>query len=685
MDLYEKLNLEPTRLEPAVWVSRLVIYERILPDPVVIRDIALTRGLNLIWAEEPEDDSPSAAITGHSAGKTTFCRLVRYALGERTFGTKAATELIRRAFPGGYLAAELNILGRKWAVRRPLGSGKMSYIEENVSIEELLERRGRSVTQERYSQELGLEDLLSEIDCNEIVQTGEKIQWAHILAWCTRDQEARFQNIHDWRSPRSESDTPSFRFPKAGPLFAMRTVLGLFLPDELKGEKQLAKLHHEKDQLTKDIEEKRREPQFRVNLYDSQLRQSLKSILPDEPDIESRPFQSEELFSEDLKRLTAKAQGKFTASIESEELELPKLQARIDELGAEIGRWESEIAALDVLYGLNSAAASEIGVEPFKREEQRQKINKYHDIACPFTDVILRDCSYVQERHSVLQITELQDAQAMKLAQTRRDEECKKIEDKKNELRMAIKRYREERQSILKKRDALMSAIQDKRDSIRKLQNASDELVRWVQIRDKSGTYEDLDTLRLELESVEDKIIEGEKELSDLLRQHDESRERLAAIFSRAVQSVLPSAGYDGQVSLENRELSFHITHGVTMSGEAIETLSVLLADLACLIHNTIFEKARLPGFLMHDSPREADLGIRIYRSFIRFAASVQEHFGGPDKCPFQYLITTTTAPPDELQSAEHLKLSLNASSAEGLLLRRNIALETEHDKPLLQ
>ncbi len=223
MDLYRELNLEPVRSQPDVWVSRIMILERIIPSPVVIRDIPLSRGLNIIWAEESEDDNPTAAITGHSAGKTIFCRLLRYVLGERTFGAKAVMELIRKTFPDGYIAAELHVCSRKWAVRRPFGSGRMSFIKEDASIEELFEQRGASVTQESYPQEIGLESLLDELETGGIVQTGETIQWAHILAWCTRDQEARFQNIYDWRSPRSEAETPSFRFPSA--LFISRPAL----------------------------------------------------------------------------------------------------------------------------------------------------------------------------------------------------------------------------------------------------------------------------------------------------------------------------------------------------------------------------------------------------------------------------------------------------------------------------
>jgi hypothetical protein len=109
------------------------------------------------------------------------------------------------------------------------------------------------------------------------------------------------------------------------------------------------------------------------------------------------------------------------------------------------------------------------------------------------------------------------------------------------------------------------------------------------------------------------------------------------------------------------------------MSGEAVETLSVLLADVAALVYNTVSDKAHMPGFLLHDSPREADLDIGIYRSFLRFAASLHEHFEGAERCPFQYFITTTTAPPEDLR-AKYVKLQLNASDPDGLLLRRNIA-----------
>ncbi|MCL4502404.1 MAG: hypothetical protein M1438_11220 [Deltaproteobacteria bacterium] len=673
MDFYKELKLEPVRSEPDVWVSRIMILERITPDPVVIRDISLSRGLNIIWAEESESDHPVAAITGHSAGKTIFCRLIRYVLGEQTFGTRIVMELIRKNFPHGFIAAELHVRGRKWAVRRPFGSGR-TYIKENASIDELLGQSGQIVTQDLYTQEIGLESLLDDLETGGIVQTGEPIQWDHILAWCTRDQEARFQNLHEWRSPRSEAETPSFRFPKAGPLFVMRTVLGLFLPDELKGEERLAKLQREKDRLTKEIEEKRREPQFRVNLYEQQLRQSLKLIWPNESDIDSRPFHSDELFLENLQQMSVRARKTIGDSIELGEQERLVLQTQIDELGAEIKRQEKTLVEWETIFSVNEAASRELGSNLTEHEEKLKRIEEHKDKLCPYGGVIVRECHYFKDRQKIFKISELQDSRALKQAEADRAEERRKIDVEKDNIRKEILRINGIRQKAVEMRNTVIARLREQQQLMRDIKYSHDELVIWMQRRDGLGEYEELNLLRGKLDATEKEITRFEKELSALLRQHDENRKRLAAIFSGAVRSVLSSKRYNGLVRLDNRELAFRITQGPTMSGEAVETLSVLLADVAALIYNTVSDKVHLPGFLLHDSPREADLGIGIYRRFVRFAASLQDHFERTEKCPFQYFITTTTAPPEELQSEKYVKLKLNASDPEGLLLRRNIA-----------
>jgi hypothetical protein len=91
-----------------------------------------------------------------------------------------------------------------------------------------------------------------------------------------------------------------------------------------------------------------------------------------------------------------------------------------------------------------------------------------------------------------------------------------------------------------------------------------------------------------------------------------------------------------------------------------INSLRVLLFDLSimCL---SMEGTGHLPAFLVHDSPREADLGLGIYHRLLQWLRDLERV--GPQPL-FQYIITTTTAPPKELQCAPWLVATLHASPA---------------------
>jgi len=669
MDFFTELIANKVKSEPDVWISRVVIFERLLPEPVKIRDIPLSKGLNIIWAEEAEDDDPVAEITGHSAGKTTFCRLLRYLLGEKTFGTRGGMGLIHQAFPQGYVAAELKVQNRRWAVRRPFGGGRLSHVMAEVSIEESLQQHGRTVSQENYTKELGLDDLVTCFETGEIARTGEVIQWGHLLSWCTRDQEARYQSIHDWRSPRSESEAPGFRFPKSGPLFVMRAALGLFLPDELSGEEKLADLQRKQEQLTKGLEEKKREPAFRVNLYEHELREKLENIFPEIDNLDQRPFHSGRLDIKDLNSLACQASRALEKSINSLDEEEKKQQQILAEIGAEIKEKGKQQEELQGLFDLGKIKYKEVtgGIE--QRSEHKKKLKELLDRTCPYGQVILAECRHIQNLQKRYSLTDIHDERAMTEFAERQVLQREKYEAELNLLKAKQEELNLQCQEIIRIIEAIRKENRQKREQHYDLQRIVESLTTWCDVRNKSEVNEELDKVRKKLMETEQKIAKTEKKLATLLSQHNQNRMQLNAIFSAAIRSVLLSGTYDGEVHFANRELEFHITHGTAMTGEAVETLAVLLADVSCQIYNAIEKTAMLPGFLLHDSPREADLGKRLYSSFIRFVANIQELYG-PENCPFQYILTTTTAPPKELQSGQNVKLRLNAAKIDELLFR---------------
>jgi hypothetical protein len=103
----------------------------------------------------------------------------------------------------------------------------------------------------------------------------------------------------------------------------------------------------------------------------------------------------------------------------------------------------------------------------------------------------------------------------------------------------------------------------------------------------------------------------------------------------------------------------------VPASGTAIVSLDVVLFDLAVLAM-AIEGKTRHPGLLIHDSPREADLGGSIYAGLFDLARKL-EGFGPAPL--FQYIVTTTTEPPKEYRAEPWLRLELRGSPAQERLL----------------
>jgi len=435
--------------------------------------------------------------------------------------------------------------------------------------------------------------------------------------------------------------------------------------------------------LDKELEELRREPLFRINLYERELRRRLKDILKDEPTVETAHLYSDTL-DPGLNRLTMIAKEEIELKISDLEKELKDFQELVDNLGANIAEKENTLKQLGHIFQLETVAKTELDPDINQRNTFRTLINEHGDGKCLIGDILFKDCTHIKERQGVVQFTQLKDARAMRLAQEERTKQQKKLNDAKEQLSKQIHTLQYERDVAKKRRDGVQTDIRKYSENVRDLNRTFQELCSWSEKTEAQNAYPRIDECKSQLDKTTKEIDALGKGLGKLLTEHDANRNLLARIFSGAVRSVLQSGTYDGKVNFNNRELAFMITHGAAMTGEAVETLSVLLADIACLIFTTVSENSHFPGFLLHDSPREADLGGRIYRSFIRFTASIQESFGGADNCPFQYILTTTTAPPKELLTTDLLKMSLDAAKTNGLLLRRSLALGEVNEHPSL-
>lgn len=675
MSIFTQISQPPIKESPDVWIHRVALLRRISPKPEFIREIiTLRKGLNIIWAEEPESEEDSGDIAGHSAGKTTFCRILRYALGEKTFSNKANTLAIKQAFPGGYVAAEIYIKGELHAVLRPLGDNRNSYVLKNGTIEQILAERGEVAYQETYPSKLGLDKLLDDFTTSTVVRTNEPIQWGHLLAWCTRDQEARFQNIHDWRSSRSESEWPTFRFPKSDPLFVMRVALGLFLPDELGSEESLAETTRKLAAAESEFERAKREPEFWQDYLSTKLRNQLEQLLPSNAgEIKDAPLEAEGLFP-DLKRLTSRAIFELGEKRDDTEARSKAAREQVLSRHEEVARINTELGALRALFKVDSKATEELRSAQNKDKTDETRIEEYRAHLCPYGDVLIGECSHVEERKAKLSERISRESGATEEMLKARAAELAKVNSQIEQLESRKKRKSAEIEELSKRIEDIRLSIEGIDRTSGSVQENLAELVTWTERVSNPTKFEKLSGKATEIDSLKAQIAEQQASLNRMIAEHDENRELLSRIYSSSAKRVLPSPAYDGAVRFQDRELSFQITKKGTMSGEAMETLAVLLGDISCLIFNALSDRSHLPGFMIHDSPREADLGLRLYHSFIRFIFDLDQSFAARGGCPFQYVLTTTTPPPKAVRDSDAVRLQLDAAKESGLLLRTDLS-----------
>jgi hypothetical protein len=247
-----KLDLKlPAREEPRLWVRRLVIWEAL--DKPAIRDVGLHPGLNVIWSPDGTTGEPNRSI-GHGSGKTLFCRLLRYCLGENRFADENLRAKIATKFPDGWVGAEVMLDGVCWAVMRPLRAQQRHAAEADKTLDELRAAGPTNSGIDRLS--IAIENtVLTRPTCD--LMAGQKEHgraWLKVLAWLARDQEARLTKPLAWRDASSESESPAVGLSELQKLDVVRALLKAITVEELTKRAEADGLGRKEDGLKAEIE-----------------------------------------------------------------------------------------------------------------------------------------------------------------------------------------------------------------------------------------------------------------------------------------------------------------------------------------------------------------------------------------------------------------------------------------------
>lgn len=630
------------REEPAVWVRRLAFW----PDRegTARFDVQLRRGLNIVWSPDRRPDG--ARDLGHGAGKTLFCRLLRFCLGEATFANADIEDRVQRAFPHGLVGAQVVVAGVEWAVVRRVNHLVGGTASREASIDDL--RAGDAGD--------GFDEYVDALQASAVPPSALNLlpdgrrhnPWLYALASISRDQECRATGLLHWRHKDSEARSPVRIREVSGEtrLQALRVFLGGFSDRERELLAQRGALSEERAENERAAAGLQREVR--------RLRAELGALLSlPESEVTADPMSLHRL-GELARERIVEAQR---AALPGHDVELSAWEIEHTALTAQRGRLKAQLEALDAnLKGLRATREILRG----QLAEVGQRVRDVTFNLCPVSGtpidkVKAEGCGIALPDPSI--------------PEKEREDIRGALGDLEREL-VGVEAARStangELEGIKSDVDALHGRI-----SRRKEEHArSSEAVRasWT----ASGHVGLFGRRAEELGKTNGRVQDLEAEERGLLGDIEKERTAQAVAFGAVTTwfdwVIRSMVGGDatGALRLDGNGLRASVeSDGTDRSSAAINSLKVAAFDLAAMLASAS-GRGSLPRLVVHDSPREADLGIDIYQNLFAMVRGLE--LG--EVSPFQYIVTTTTAPPDDLQRDPWIVLRLSGSVAGERLLR---------------
>ena len=657
-------QIEIPRLDaPRLLIKRLVMRESDDASKVPLRQIVLHRGLNIVWGVELPDDAGSDAahpvtLSGHSVGKTTLCRLIRYCLGEKNFGSQGAESRIKSAFPEGWVGMELVVNGQAWAVLKPIGQRGNSKAARDATAESLFDLESKDNHYVDFMKYLGgamMAGLAAETPPN----SNKPYEWKHLLAWLTRDQEARFQSLHDWRSSRSGAEKLELKHWVNDALYFIRLVLGLLHEQELEASQALEVLEAELKQVETRMANLRHEPEYRFNEQERALKESLglpqgDALNADEGDLTSPVFTR---------------RGELERAISDLQEDIDGIERRIAEKRIWLASYDEDRKRFRSALETTEEATETGETEP--ADDTIRKLRELRGKDCQWGNVPVLDCTYVkarlEEAGKIIDLEKSREERRVASETERRLQILEQTQKNHDQIVALLNDLRRKLLADMTEKRERETELAGYREALRRLEYHLNQRRQALDLIEGRTPNTELQRETTRAEALREGIERKKTALDDLQKSYRERLDAIGKIYDGLIKRCL-SETYTGALHMPKGELQFRIEEATGLSGEAVETLALVLADVAAMMC-ACQGIGHHPRFLVHDSPREADLDRHIYNRYLRAMWALTEEHGGKESAPFQYIVTTTSRPPDDIHEAICLKLE--AHPPENMLFRR--------------
>lgn len=548
----------------------------------------------------------------------------------------------------GAVAARVHIGGEVWTVLKPWRHQKMYRASRHADWRQLA--AGNAENEYHAYQNALRQHFVETLPVQELPGSGQPIEWHHILAWCSRDQNARYQHYFQWRA-----EGVRFSLPAKSPLALIQIVLGM-LHDattlrDLDSAAKAVETHKAR------LEQLREEPTRLLNHVRRQLANRLEAPintpfrqegLIEHPNLIGIARQRHEAYQQEL--LTIEEERKALAHERMHLLEkLAPLKSRLGVIVNEIAQMEALIAGdTERLETLQNEAAS-----------LQKNLSKH----CDAGNRLLGECHYVTQRIELVQIDRKQRTllhqqtkesleRSLIPLRRRRDELSNEIAPLDKALAHIDERSAEmdQRYAQALSADQLLTEAIESYEYYESLASGKSQSTEMVAVqRNLEADRHRRDELKLQLEKQRQMVAGRRQAISDAMM---------------AVARSLPSftwGVFNDQEEHRNHPFRMGPRHSTTY-----KVLEILAGDVACLLDSTQ-EQSFHPGFLLHDSPREAEMSENILWALL-------EHVAKKGGDSLQYIVTTSTEPPESLQIYERHRLSTNG--VDELLFRKRLGAE---------
>ncbi|MAL77668.1 MAG: chromosome segregation protein SMC [Sneathiella sp.] len=645
-DFFQPEEIEFTLPEgqqgPRLWVRRVALWQ---DASTLLRDISLRPGVNIIWS--PDLSTNGRGATPHGSGKSTFCRLIRYCLGERHFSNEDQRPLMQHKLPDGFVGAEIMVDGECWVVTRPIGMNLPSRAVQANRIEDTFDQLLVGTNPQTIA------PVISDRFCSgyrdQVPDNLKSDQvWDVLLGWLARDQECRLDDVFDWRSKRSGSGSPAQELSLETKLTVVRLAIGALSAAEVSASAQARTFSNERDRLRQKLGHL---DWFQRQRFD-ELCESLSYPKDRDPSDEIVRKELIDRANEELAKVAGTDHTKGRTRSADQQKKRQALQAERNKIVEE----RADLKAL--LKGIPNeiaAARTEQGTEQARLETG--VIVRCTICHVNIDEVKANGCGISLQRCNLDEVRTRIDRAEKRIAD---------MEQQRSTLPGEISRLDAEIASL----DREIAAIDEAFVKVEK--QLSDEDKKHISARELVREANWFDRQLSERAAVSARVESIESQIDGLRESMRLERERAAAaignletIFQQLVASLMPR-GCSGKMWLDGNGLHPEILldRGIGLSTAAVESFKIVAFDLAAMILSAN-GNASIPSFLIHDSPREADLDADIYSNLFDFVLSLEEKSSPP---PFQYIVTTTTAPSQQALAHEAMRLQLSSTPPEARL-----------------